>query len=146
MKSHGSWRGELWDKRKNGEAYPKWLSVTAATNEGGEIQHFVVIFSDITPIKKTDDELYFLAHHDSLTGLFNRRQFQDLLSQALKSARRKSESLALLFIDLDSFKAVNDNFGHGQGINSCSRLPGESASVCARPISWPAWEAVDVKT
>ena len=115
VKSRGSWRGEVWDRKKSGEVYPRWLSVSAVADERGEIVRFVAIFSDITPMKKTEEQLYFLAHYDSLTGLANRRQFQDLLARALKTARRKSEMLAVMFIDLDSFKEVNDNLGHRAG-------------------------------
>jgi len=115
VKVRGSWRGEVWDRKKSGEVYPKWLCISAVADERGEITRFVGIFSDITPMKKSDEQLYYLAHHDSLTGLANRRQFHDLLDRAIKTARRKSESVAVLFIDVDSFKEVNDNFGHRAG-------------------------------
>ncbi len=115
VRNRGSWRGELWQRKKNGEVYPQWLSVSAVADERGEINRFVAIFSDITPMKKTEAQLYRLAHYDSLTGLANRSHFLDLLSRALKNARRKKETLAVLFIDLDSFKAVNDILGHRAG-------------------------------
>ncbi len=115
VRNRGSWRGEIWDRKKNGEVYPKWLSVSAVADERGEINRFVALFSDITPMKKTEEQLYYLAHYDPLTGLANRRQFQDLLVRSLKSARRKNETLAVMFIDLDSFKEVNDNLGHRAG-------------------------------
>jgi diguanylate cyclase (GGDEF)-like protein/PAS domain S-box-containing protein len=115
VRIRGSWRGEVWDRKKSGEVYPKWLSVSAVADERGEITRFVGIFSDITPMKKTDEQLYYLAHYDSLTGLANRRQFHDLLDRALKAARRKNEGVAVMFIDVDSFKEVNDNYGHRAG-------------------------------
>ncbi|HTP59192.1 MAG TPA: diguanylate cyclase [Spirochaetia bacterium] len=115
VRVRGSWRGEVWDRKKSGEVYPKWLSVSAVADERGEINRFVGIFSDITPMKKSDEQLYYLAHYDSLTGLANRRQFHDLLDRAVKTARRKTEGMAVMFIDVDSFKGVNDNFGHRAG-------------------------------
>ncbi len=115
VRIRGSWRGEVWDRRKNGTVYPKWLSVSPVADERGEIRRFVAIFSDITPMKKSDEQLYHMAHFDSLTGLANRRQFHDLLGRALKSARRRNEGVGVMFIDLDSFKEVNDTFGHQAG-------------------------------
>jgi diguanylate cyclase (GGDEF)-like protein/PAS domain S-box-containing protein len=115
VRIRGSWRGEVWDRKKNGTIYPKWLSVSAVANERGEIVRFVAIFSDITPMKKSDEQLYHMAHYDSLTGLANRRQFHDQLGRALKSARRRKEGVGVMFIDLDSFKEVNDTFGHRAG-------------------------------
>jgi len=115
VRIRGSWRGEIWDRKKNGEVYPKWMSVSAVADDKGEITRFVAIFSDITPMKKSEEQLYHMAHYDSLTGLANRRQFHDLLRRALKTARRKKEGMAIMFIDIDSFKEVNDNFGHRTG-------------------------------
>jgi diguanylate cyclase (GGDEF)-like protein/PAS domain S-box-containing protein len=115
VRTRGSWRGEVWDRKKNGDVYPKWLSVSAVADERGEITRFVGIFSDITPMKKSDEQLYYMAHYDSLTGLANRRQFHDLLERTVKTARRKNEGVAVMFIDVDSFKEVNDNFGHRAG-------------------------------
>ena len=131
VRIRGSWRGEVWDRRKSGEVYPKWLSVSAVADERGEITRFVGIFSDITPMKKSDEELYHLAHYDSLTGLANRRQFHDLLSRALKSARRKNEGVAVMFIDVDSFKEVNDSFGHRAGDQLLQEI-GKRIQHCVR--------------
>ncbi|HEY9593448.1 MAG TPA: EAL domain-containing protein [Spirochaetia bacterium] len=111
----GSWQGEVWDRRGNGDLYPQWLSVTALTSPAGEPTGFICLFSDITAKKDAERRLYRMAHYDSLTGLGNRRRFHDLLDHALKNARRTGEILALLFIDLDTFKMVNDNLGHGAG-------------------------------
>ena len=105
----------MWDRKKNGEVYPRGSPSARLRTSAGEIVRFVAFFSDITPMKKTEEQLYYLAHYDPLTGLANRRQFQDLLVRSLKSARRKSEMLAVMFIDLDSFKEVNDNLGHRAG-------------------------------
>jgi diguanylate cyclase (GGDEF)-like protein/PAS domain S-box-containing protein len=131
VRIRGSWRGEVWDRKRNGEIYPKWMSVSAVADERGEINRFVAIFSDITPIKKTDEQLYYLAHYDSLTGLANRRQFQDLLARALKAARRKNESIAIMFIDVDFFKVVNDSFGHRAGDQLLQEI-GKRIQRCVR--------------
>ncbi|HUI72784.1 MAG TPA: diguanylate cyclase [Spirochaetia bacterium] len=131
VRIRGSWRGEIWDRKKNGDVYPKWMSVSAVADERGEITRFVGIFSDITPMKKTDEQLYHMAHYDSLTGLANRRQFHDLLRRALKTARRKKESIAIMFIDVDSFKEVNDTFGHRTGDQLLQEI-GKRIQGCVR--------------
>ena len=98
------------------------------TDEHGEVRRFVVLFSDITAMKRTEEQLYHMAHYDSLTGLANRRHFQDLLERGLKRARRSGELLAVMFIDLDTFKLVNDNLGHRAGdqllVEAATRING----------------------
>lgn len=111
----GSWQGEVWDRRRNGEIYPKWLSVSAVTGEDGSVRRFIVIFSDITTLKRTEEQLYQMAHYDSLTGLANRRYFLEILKGALLAASRSQGIAALMFIDLDGFKLVNDTLGHSAG-------------------------------
>ena len=115
VKERRGWLGEVWDRRKNGERYPSWLSVSAVTDRQGEVRRFIALFSDITAAKKTEEQLYYMAHYDSLTGLANRRHFQDTLARAISQARRSAELLGVMFIDLDSFKLVNDNLGHRIG-------------------------------
>ncbi|BCS97195.1 hypothetical protein DSLASN_28270 [Desulfoluna limicola] len=113
--SEGSWNGEIWNRRKNGEVYPQWLSVTAMKDETGAITHYVGIFHDITNIKSSERRLELQITHDPLTGLPNRTQFNDRLLKAISQARRNRTRLAVLFLDLDNFKNVNDSLGHQFG-------------------------------
>jgi diguanylate cyclase (GGDEF)-like protein/PAS domain S-box-containing protein len=111
----GKWQGEICNRRKNGEVYYEWLSITALKNEAGELESYVSLFSDITKRKKAEDKIYHQANYDSLTGLANRNLFIDRFEQSIAVAKRENKSVALLFIDLDGFKHVNDNFGHSKG-------------------------------
>ncbi|OON64695.1 sensor domain-containing diguanylate cyclase [Massilia sp. KIM] len=111
----GFWRGELWDVRKNGEVYLEWLTVSAVRDDLDAITHYVCVFSDITKVKESQDKLDHLAHHDPLTALPNRLLFHDRLQHAMTRAARDGEQLAVLFIDLDRFKNVNDTLGHHVG-------------------------------
>ncbi|MFH0825305.1 MAG: EAL domain-containing protein [Pseudomonadota bacterium] len=111
----GHWQGEVWDRRKNGEIFPKKMSVSAVTGESNERTHYVGIFSDISSIKKTEKELDILTRLDPLTGLINRNLFRDRLKQAVSKAYRRSEGVAVLILDLDNFKKINDTMGHSLG-------------------------------
>jgi diguanylate cyclase (GGDEF)-like protein/PAS domain S-box-containing protein len=111
----GQWKGEIWNRRKNGEIYPEWLSISAVRDEQGEIANYIGIFIDISRQKEAERNLDYLAHHDTLTGLPNRMLFNDRLLVAIAKARRNHQALAVLFIDLDHFKYVNDTFGHSEG-------------------------------
>lgn len=111
----GSWQGEVWDRRRNGEVYPKWLSVSAVKDETGSVTRFIAIFSDITALKRSEEQLYQMAHYDGLTGLANRRYFLELLKSTILSAGRSEGFVAVLFVDLDGFKLVNDTLGHAGG-------------------------------
>jgi diguanylate cyclase (GGDEF)-like protein/PAS domain S-box-containing protein len=111
----GMWAGEIWDRRKNGEIYPKWLTITAVKNEHGQATQYVAIFSDITARKMAEEEIRNLAFYDALTQLPNRRLFQDRLQAALLASVRHDDFGALLFIDLDRFKLLNDTLGHDYG-------------------------------
>lgn len=111
----GQWRGEIWDRRKNGEVYPKWLSVSAVKNQEHIITHFVGVFSDISSVKQTEARLEQLAHYDFLTGLPNRILFYERFTQAIRQAEEQKGMAALLFADLDQFKLVNDSLGHSAG-------------------------------
>jgi diguanylate cyclase (GGDEF)-like protein/PAS domain S-box-containing protein len=113
--SKGSWQGEIWDKRKNGELYAKWLTVNTIFDAQQTMQRRVALFSDITEKKKTEGVIWQQANFDPLTQLPNRRMFYDRLSQDIKKAHREHKRLALLFIDLDLFKEVNDTLGHDMG-------------------------------
>ena len=111
----GSWAGEIWDKRKNGQIYPKWLTITAVKNERQEISQYVAIFSDITARKQAEEEIRNLAFYDALTKLPNRRLFLDRFRAALTISTRRNDYGAVLFIDMDRFKTLNDSLGHDYG-------------------------------
>lgn len=111
----GSWQGEIWDKRKDGEIYPKWLTIAAVKNAEGAVTHFVGTQTDITSRKAAEEAITTLAFYDPLTGLPNRRMLQDRLQLEIKKSQRTGLPLALLMIDLDHFKEVNDTLGHDHG-------------------------------
>ncbi|MDD5056241.1 MAG: EAL domain-containing protein [Sideroxydans sp.] len=111
----GAWAGEVWDRRKNGEIYPKWLTITAVKNEDGKVTQYVAIFNDITARKQAEDEIRNLAFYDALTRLPNRRLFQERFHAALVASARYRDFGAILFIDLDRFKVLNDTLGHDYG-------------------------------
>ncbi len=111
----GQWRGEIWNRRKNGEIYPELLTIKAITDENGEVTHYAALFSDITEIKESERRIRHLAYYDPLTGLPNRRLFHDRLDLAIAHAHRGGGRLAVLFIDLDHFKKINDTLGHAVG-------------------------------
>jgi diguanylate cyclase (GGDEF)-like protein/PAS domain S-box-containing protein len=109
------WQGEVWDKRKDGSFYPKWLTISAVRNGRGEIDYYIGSFADMTERKAAQERINHLALHDTLTGLPNRYNLQGRLDQALATARRDPGRVALLFIDMDRFKNINDTLGHHLG-------------------------------
>ena len=111
----GHWHGEVWNRRKNGEIYPEMLTITAVKNAAGLIQHYVSLCTDITLMKAHQGQLERMAHYDLLTNLPNRVLLADRLSQAMVQCQRRKKSLAVAFMDLDGFKAVNDRHGHDVG-------------------------------
>jgi diguanylate cyclase (GGDEF)-like protein/PAS domain S-box-containing protein len=111
----GFWRGEIWSTRKNGEVYLEWLTVSAVRDDDDTVTHYVCVFSDITKLKESQEKLDHLAHHDPLTGLPNRLLFHDRLQHAMVRSARVGTQLAVIFIDLDRFKNVNDTLGHHVG-------------------------------
>ncbi|NTV95315.1 MAG: EAL domain-containing protein [Thiobacillus sp.] len=111
----GYWQGELWNRRKNGQVYPEWLSITALVGPDGKASHYIGIFSDITERKCAEEHIRYLAQHDALTGLPNRILLHDRLEHAFACANRDGKLVGLLFLDLDNFKTVNDSLGHPVG-------------------------------
>ncbi len=111
----GTWAGEVWDRRKNGEVYPKWLIITAVRNAAGKVTNYVGAQSDITARKAEDKRLHDLAYYDVLTKLPNRRLIFERIEHSISMAQRQNNQFAILMLDLDKFKAVNDNFGHLAG-------------------------------
>jgi diguanylate cyclase (GGDEF)-like protein/PAS domain S-box-containing protein len=115
VKNTGAWQGEIWDRRKNGEIHPKWLTITALKLDDGNVTHYVSTHTDITQRKLAEEEITHLAFYDPLTQLPNRRLLLDRLQQALASSARSGLNGALLFLDLDNFKLLNDTLGHDKG-------------------------------
>lgn len=111
----GNWQGEIWNRRKDGSIYAEMLTISAIKDSEGEIQNFVALFTDITHIKEHEKALEHLAQHDALTSLPNRMLLWDRLGQAIAEAQRYNTHLAVLYIDLDGFKEVNDTYGHTIG-------------------------------
>ncbi|MDR9440965.1 MAG: EAL domain-containing protein, partial [Halomonas sp.] len=129
VREKGSWQGEIWNRRKNGEVFPEWLTISAVHDEAGELTHYVATFSDITQRKAAEAEIHQLAFYDPLTGLPNRRLMLDRLEGTLKDSYRSNQFGALLYLDLDNFKQVNDTLGYQAGDQLlqqvASRLGGE---------------------
>jgi len=154
----GTWQREIWDKRKNGGIYPKWLAITAVKDNHGVVTHYVGSHIDITECKASDEKIQHLAFYDLLTYLPNRRLLTDRLGHALASSTRTGKQGALLFIDLDNFKTLNGTLGHDVGdsllqqvaqrLTSCvreadtvSRLGGDEFMVVLENLSEQPLEA-----
>ena len=115
LRDIGTWSGEIWNRRKSGEIYPEWLRINAVRNNAGLVTHYVGVFADISSEQRLQHQLHRLAYHDALTGLPNRQLFRDRVGQAIAHARRSGRGFALLFVDFDHFKEINDSFGHSFG-------------------------------
>lgn len=111
----GVWQGEIWNRKKNGSIYPEWLTIKTLKTESGNITNYIGIFSDRSSYKEKEEYIKFLAFHDNLTGLPNRVLMEDRLSLAIAHAHRTSQKVAVLFMDLDRFKNINDSLGHTAG-------------------------------
>jgi len=131
VKNGDFWQGEVWNRRKDGEVYAAWLSVSALKDEHGQGQGYVWIFMDITQRKLVEEHLKKMAHYDVLTGLPNRALFLDRLAHALLRAKRSGSRAAVMFLDLDKFKPVNDALGHDAG-DEILREVGERLRGCVR--------------
>ncbi|WP_055441327.1 putative bifunctional diguanylate cyclase/phosphodiesterase [Anoxybacillus suryakundensis] len=115
IRDHGVWKGEIWNKRKNGELFVEWLTIKAIYDATGNPTHYVAIFSDVTQHKRTMEQLARLSNYDLLTNVPNRQLFTKRLQHLLDMARRYNQQLAILFLDLDRFKYINDELGHYNG-------------------------------
>ncbi|MGZ5025852.1 MAG: putative bifunctional diguanylate cyclase/phosphodiesterase [Methylobacter sp.] len=146
----GQWRGEIWNRRKNGEIFPTWVNISAVPNRAvsamasgitplpesilsNNISHYVAVFTEITELKLSEERLNYLAHHDPLTGLPNRLLFHDRLERAVLQAQRNKCMVAVMFLDLDRFKAINDTLGHVIGDELLVAVA-ERLKRCAREI------------
>lgn len=115
LKSSGHWSGEIWNRRRNGEVYPELLTISAIKNPEGETHGYVALFYDISQIKEQQCQLEHLAHYDALTGLPNRTLLADRLKQAMLQADRRQNQVAVIYLDVDGFKGINDAHGHAIG-------------------------------
>ena len=115
LTENGYWRGEIWNRRKNGEVYAEMLTIDAVRDGDGRTKHYVALFSDITALKQHEQQLERIAHYDALTSLPNRLLLADRLQQAMAQAQRRQRKIVVAFLDLDGFKAINDSYGHAAG-------------------------------
>ena len=115
LQQEGAWQGEIFNKRKNGDLYPEWLSIKNVYDDNDKIINRIAVFSDISQLKRTEEQIEQLSHKDQLTGLPNRLLFQSRLSHALDVAKRNQYKLAVMYIDVDHFKNINDSLGHSSG-------------------------------
>jgi PAS domain S-box-containing protein len=123
MTRAGQWQGEIWNRRKSGEIYPEWLTITAMRNEEGQVTNYVATLMDISVRKASEEAVNEMAFHDALTRLPNRRMLVDRLKQAIATSKRSKHCAALLFLDLDRFKPLNDTHGHGPAAGRGSGAP-----------------------
>jgi two-component system CheB/CheR fusion protein len=131
LNTHGWWQGELWNRRKDGSNYLEWLTINTVRDERGELSNYIGIFSDITLIKASQQKLEFMVAHDELTSLPNRNELKGRMAQAMARAKRHEKTFALMFIDLDNFKNVNDSLGHECG-DSLLQEVAERLKLCVR--------------
>ncbi len=126
---HGEWKGEMWSRNKKGEAYSVWLTVSQVKGRRGKVRNYVALFSDVTALKLQQEKLEHSAQFDSLTDLPNRSLLSDRLNQAMTMCLRHGRSLAVLYMDLDGFKAINDRYGHKAGDELLVAVSGQVKAV-----------------
>lgn len=115
LQENGRWQGEVWNRRRDGSAYIQWQTITAVRNANGDVGRYVSVFTDVTDMRRNEDRIRHLAFHDPLTGLPNRALLMDRLDHGIAVAKRQGHNLAIMFLDLDHFKSVNDTLGHDFG-------------------------------
>ncbi|MDD5248421.1 MAG: EAL domain-containing protein [Rhodocyclaceae bacterium] len=115
LRHDGFWQGEIWDRRADGSTYPKWLTISTVRDDAGGVENYIASFTDITERKLAAEQIFHLAHHDSLTGLVNRVALEAQMQSSFASARRDKSQVAVMLIDMDNFKQVNDTLGHHVG-------------------------------
>lgn len=142
LEQDGNWKGEIWNRRKTGEVYPEWLNITAVRDTDGALAHYVATFSDITLRKAAEDEVRHLAFYDPLTQLPNRRLLLNRLQQAVTLSARSKRLGALLFMDLDNFKTLNDTLGHDMGDRLLQEV-GQRLVSCVRECDTVARQGGD---
>ncbi len=131
LEHDGQWQGEIWNRRKNGEVFPAWENIGVVKDNHGRVTNYVAVLSDISLIKQAEEKMRQLAHHDALTGLPNRLAFAATLEQGLERAKRHTRKVALLFLDLDHFKRINDTMGHAAG-DQLLQIVGARLKGCVR--------------
>ncbi|MCR8933737.1 MULTISPECIES: phosphodiesterase DibA [unclassified Pseudomonas] len=135
LQAQREWSGEIWNRRKSGEIYPQWQTIRVIHDDHGRLSHYVAVFSDISAIKHSEEELKHLAHHDPLTDLPNRLLFSDRTEQALASAQIHKRGCALLMLDLDHFKMINDSLGHNVGDRLLKAVAARLQGLCGPGIT-----------
>ncbi len=131
LNNKDQWRGEVWNKRKSGEVFPEWVTVSVLRNEQDLITHYIAVYLDITERKKEEERIQYLANYDVLTGLPNRYLLSDRLEQSLTQAQRHHTKMAVMFIDLDHFKNINDSLGHDVG-DELLKMVSQRLKTCLR--------------
>lgn len=131
LQKNNRWEGEIWNRRKSGEVYPQWQTIAMVRDEEGEPLEYIALFTDISKRKEQEDEIRFRANYDALTRLPNRSLFNERLTQALVQAKREGAILALLYLDLDGFKEINDTHGHLAGDKALQEIS-QRLSECIR--------------
>jgi len=131
VRGTGSWQGEIWNRDRHGRVVPEWLTISVVRDAAGEIEHYVGIFTDISERKRSEERIRHLAEHDALTNLPNRVLLGDRLSQAIVQAQREGRQMALIFLDLDRFKNINDSLGHQIG-DQLLQVVAERIHQCVR--------------
>lgn len=139
LKTQEHWQGEIWNRRKDGEVFPTWQTINQITDKAGNVTDYVSILTDLSRIKHAEEQWAYLAHHCALTGLPNRRLFMDRLEQAVAQARRSGEIFAVLLMDLNDFKALNDGFGHEIGDEALSAFGARIKSLLKEGDTVARW-------